>query len=293
MITYAQNCEDVLLWRALKNIKQGFYIDIGANEPVNCSVTKWFYDQGWNGINCEPSTEFYKKLCDERPRDINICKGISDNKGKLHFYNIPGTGLSTIDGRIAQMHISAGFKVQETTIDVVTLTDVCQDYVKNKTIHFLKVDVEGAEEQVLRGMDFKNFRPWILVIEATIPNTQKLSISWDDFVKSQGYCFAFFDGLSRYYIANEKKQDLLCYFNEPVNIFDDYIRYPEMLLQNENARFKQDVKALTEDKIAIQHCNEILKKDNEALQNLLNLMRGTISWRITKPLRYVKKLFDR
>ena len=29
-ISYAQNFEDVMLWRALKHISEGFYIDIGA-----------------------------------------------------------------------------------------------------------------------------------------------------------------------------------------------------------------------------------------------------------------------
>jgi hypothetical protein len=31
-ISYAQNYEDVMLFRALKNINQGFYVDVGAME---------------------------------------------------------------------------------------------------------------------------------------------------------------------------------------------------------------------------------------------------------------------
>jgi hypothetical protein len=42
LISYSQNNEDILLWRALKNVEKGFYIDVGANHPVDDSVTKLF-----------------------------------------------------------------------------------------------------------------------------------------------------------------------------------------------------------------------------------------------------------
>ena len=80
MISYAQNFEDVVLWRALKNVKNGFYIDVGANHPIGGSVTKWFYEQGWSGINIEPVKSFYDKLCRDRKRDINICKALGNEK---------------------------------------------------------------------------------------------------------------------------------------------------------------------------------------------------------------------
>lgn len=53
-ISYAQNFEDVRLWRVLKQFEHGFYIDVGANDPRHHSVTKAFYDHGWQGINVEP-----------------------------------------------------------------------------------------------------------------------------------------------------------------------------------------------------------------------------------------------
>ena len=57
-VSYAQNFEDVLLWRALGHIKNGVYIDVGANSHVEQSVTKVFYDAGWSGINIEPLPSF-------------------------------------------------------------------------------------------------------------------------------------------------------------------------------------------------------------------------------------------
>lgn len=45
-ISYSQNYEDVMLWQALKDIKNGFYIDVGVNDPVEDSITKSMYDLG-------------------------------------------------------------------------------------------------------------------------------------------------------------------------------------------------------------------------------------------------------
>ena len=60
--SYAQNFEDVMLFRALGHVKKGFYLDIGAGEPEIDSVTKLFYSLGWTGVNVEPNNLSFKKL---------------------------------------------------------------------------------------------------------------------------------------------------------------------------------------------------------------------------------------
>jgi hypothetical protein len=72
MISYAQNLEDVVLNRVFKSKPTGFYIDVGAHDPVEQSVTKYFHDLGWRGINIEPVRSSYWKFDKERPRDINL-----------------------------------------------------------------------------------------------------------------------------------------------------------------------------------------------------------------------------
>ena len=44
-ISYAQNFEDVILWRALNHVENGFYVDVGAMDPTEHSVTKAFYNE--------------------------------------------------------------------------------------------------------------------------------------------------------------------------------------------------------------------------------------------------------
>ncbi|MEM1062808.1 MAG: FkbM family methyltransferase, partial [Planctomycetota bacterium] len=71
-VSYAQNLEDVMLDRALKNIEAGFYIDVGACDADIDSVTKAFYDRGWSGINIEAVPELAEKLTLARPRDVTL-----------------------------------------------------------------------------------------------------------------------------------------------------------------------------------------------------------------------------
>ena len=54
MVSYAQDAEDVMLQRVFPRDYRGFYVDVGASEPVRFSVTKHFYDQGWRGSTSSP-----------------------------------------------------------------------------------------------------------------------------------------------------------------------------------------------------------------------------------------------
>jgi len=224
-LTYAQNFEDVLLWRALGHIKNGFYIDVGANDPVEHSVTKAFYDAGWHGVNIEPLPSFHQKFLDQRPRDINLAIAAGASEGNITLFDVPAVnGWASPDAAVAEAHKAEGFDVTEMTVPMRTLASVCADHVSGD-IHFLKVDVEGFEGEVLRGMDFVKYRPWVLVIEATLPNSRVTNHEqWENLVTSRGYQFAHFDGLNRYYVADEH-QELVDVLSIQPNVFDEFISW--------------------------------------------------------------------
>ncbi len=158
-VSYAQNFEDVILYRALKQVKNGFYIDVGANHPTNDSVTKAFYDRGWSGINIEPIEQWYQLLCNERKRDINLLKAASDKRGKKTIYEVVGTGLSSFVEEHVKLHNQKNNQnIQQIDIQTDTLTNISEK-VAPKIVHFLKIDVEGAEKEVLEGIDFTLLRP--------------------------------------------------------------------------------------------------------------------------------------
>lgn len=227
-MSYAQNQEDIMLWRALRHVQNGFYIDVGAADPSVLSVTRLFYDHGWSGINLEPNPDYFSSLVRERQRDINLSIGAGASNGSLTFHLIEGTGLSTFEADIAHRH-SSDWGMVERTVDVLTLAEICQRHRPEGPIHFLKIDVEGNEGSVLAGADFQRFRPWIILAEATVPGTQEpLYEGWEPILIEQGYSFVWFDGLNRFYVADEKKTELSPAFQMPPNVFDGFYSYPDL-----------------------------------------------------------------
>lgn len=219
--SYAQNFEDVMLWRALKHIDQGCYVDVGAQHPVIDSVSKAFYEHGWRGIHIEPVPHYAELLRRDRPDETVLQVALSDSEGTLELNVIPGTGLSTAVEAYAQRHQAERlFERQQISVPVMTLKSALQP-LAGKPVHWLKIDVEGLETQVLKGWDSQVLRPWVMVVEATIPGSAETDYAdWDGILVAANYRFVYFDGLNRFYVAQEHAE-LAAAFLSPPNVFDD------------------------------------------------------------------------
>ncbi len=297
-ISYAQNREDVILWRSLKNISKGFYIDVGANDPVIDSVTKAFYDHGWSGINIEPVTQWYDLLCEDRQRDINLNVAAGKENGQLTIYEIPDTGLSTQNKSTAERHSDeSGYQNSSIIVPVKTLSSICTEKVSGD-IHFLKIDVEGAEKDVLQGIDLSQIRPWIILVEATDPNTKAENYEdWEYLLLDSGYQFVYLDGVNRFYIAKEhiafEKN-----FQSPPNFFDNFELANEMILRDRlieaNVQLVKNnniIDRLNSDNNLLNNLLttqlKIYKTKEEDLLNQINTIYMSSSWRLTKPIRFL------
>ncbi|SEN36317.1 methyltransferase, FkbM family [Pseudomonas sp. ok272] len=266
-ISYAQNFEDIRLWRALKYYDNGFYIDVGANQPTLDSVTKAFYERGWTGINIEPIQTYYDALCTERPNDINLQCVASDKAQDLTFYAIADTGMSTLEPSVAKERLDAGLEVRSQTVQSRSLSSICEEHV-NGPIHFLKIDVEGHEESVLRGMDFTRWRPWIIVIETPWARDQ----AWEPLVVDAGYQAVLFDGLNTFYLAEEHLHLKGAFDIAPCNLDEFRFCYGH--------RFSHPVQEL-EDAL------EAERERANSLEAQLHAMRNSRSWRAVEKLKKV------
>jgi FkbM family methyltransferase len=222
VLSYAQNFEDVMLARLFDAATPGFYVDVGAWHPTEDSVTRHFYDAGWHGINVEPIARQHRLFVTERPRDINLNVAVAATAGRRTFHDFsPAGGLSTFEAEIAAKNRALGHHCREYEVEVTTLEEI---YARHdvRQIDFLKVDVEGAEREVLRGANWSAVRPRAVLVEATEPmGTTPTHGAWESILLTHGYLFAYFDGLNRYYLRREDAH-LLPRLRVPPNFFDHF-----------------------------------------------------------------------
>jgi FkbM family methyltransferase len=247
MITYAQNFEDVTLRRALADIENGFWVDIGAYHPTYHSVTRWFSDNGWTGINIEPNPRQLKLLRRARRDEINLRVAVGDFEGRVQLNVIGDSGLTTIKPDVAKGHAAFGHQTTSTVDVPVTTLDKIIDEHASRTVDFLKIDAEGAEVDIIRGASFTRNRPRIVLLEN--------GPGYDELLLAKGYLFAWFDGLNRYYVRSEDSHRI-AELAQPLSIWD-------------SATSIELVRAR-------RRTNEVSRK-----------YKASLSWRITAPVRSV------
>ena len=177
--------EDLIIADLTKNINNGFYVDAGCYHPLHLNNTYLLYKRKWNGINIDIS-EFSIKLFNfMRPDDVNINSAISDSENEISFYYQKKLSqLSTIKKNISTERMQG--KIKEKKIKSFTLNSVLKNSkFKDKQIDFLNIDVEGADFEALRSLDFKTYNPKIICIEIIEKNI--LNSKTFNFLKNLNY----------------------------------------------------------------------------------------------------------
>jgi len=273
-ISRAQNFEDVILWRALRHVNCGNYVDIGAQDPLVDSVSALFYEHRWHGIHVEPVTQFANQLKAERPGDLVIQAAVTSISGSIKLYKVESGGLSTCSSEIAENHRNSGLNVQVEVVPAITLDDVF-DALGWDEIHWVKIDIEGGEKEALAGWRNAKIKPWIFVIESTIPlKAFQVYANWEPLIIAKGYRFVYFDGLNRFYLS-EDHLDLEERINLPPNVFDDFTlsgTATSKWSENLTGKIAHLQKCVTQMQIALEEQkNASSDKDNEAKKYRLAL----------------------
>lgn len=269
---FSQNREDLIIEGFFPDIKNGFYVDVGANHPFYHSVTKLFYDKGWHGINLEPNPMLLEQLQEHRPKDINLMLGIGDVPGKLNlrvYHSRDGLeGISTLSRKMQKEYSYS--KNQDTEkhtdieIDIVTLKQVFDEH-KPKHIHLLKIDVEGFEYEVLVSNVWDKYRPEMICIESN-----HIIKDWRPLLQKAKYQHVFNDGINDYYLAKESifRKDYFDYVRIflsdkpaiPYELCSELERIATLEKELENAHQELNVK---------MHKIEDLKREIESSRRIL------------------------
>ena len=172
--TLSQCGEDIIIGVILTSLgvssKDVSYLDLGANHAKKYSNTYSFYKRGGHGVLVEANPELIPELLFCREKDTVLHRCVSPTSGhKEAFYTFSGhaDGLSTMNEKLAKRIAQANpqFVLQPPIeVDTITVNELMETYFP-QGVSLLNIDLEGSEMPILRSMDFKKYRPLIIVIE--------------------------------------------------------------------------------------------------------------------------------
>lgn len=177
MYLQSTSCGEVglILHQILYNIlgykTNGTFIEIGANDGKTGSFTFNLAKTGWYGLNCEPIPRLYelcKKNHENHPNVKTIQMAAGEKKDVLDI--IDADTLSTMDTDTLNLYLQTNWsknsfkntyrvKVNVDTLDSILKTNDIND------IDLFVLDVEGFEENVLKGFTIELYKPKIIIIE--------------------------------------------------------------------------------------------------------------------------------
>ncbi|BAZ32300.1 hypothetical protein NIES4074_48020 [Cylindrospermum sp. NIES-4074] len=168
-LSHSQFGEDMVVRALTNDIKNGFYIDIGAHHPVYYSNTHHFYCKGWQGINIDGAPGIMDIFSVLRPRDINLEILLHPEKKveNVDFYIFAEAAYNTFDKEMAEKALSIGVKLMEKkTLKTSTLEEVLDLYLpKGTNIDLMSIDIEGIDEALLMSNNWELYKPKILIFE--------------------------------------------------------------------------------------------------------------------------------
>jgi FkbM family methyltransferase len=142
------------------HVRDGFYVDVGAGDGIRQSNTKTLDDLGWEGIAVDP---FPTNMETRTARVVRAVVSSSSGQKVLFKASKFAGGIEALLGA------TKGWDVHKTA-DSVELTTTTLDDILAKAgaptyIHYLSLDIEGAEFEALKGLSLGKYRFGAMTIE--------------------------------------------------------------------------------------------------------------------------------
>jgi len=167
-IHYSQYGEDVFLDAYFPNVNKGFYIDVGAYHPRQCSNTYLLYMKGWRGLVIDASENIKPLFNSIRPRDVAVEALVAESECDVEFYSwgnhLENSGCKV---QIAALLQTLGDPEEIIVKKAKSLKQIMDENLPEGVsgIDLLSVDVEGMDLEVLRSFDWERWQPTIIIVE--------------------------------------------------------------------------------------------------------------------------------
>ena len=186
-----------LVWQFFGRRKDGFFVEVGANEPQTGSQTWFLEERGWHGILVEPQSRFYERLCQVRPqsRVFQVACGGPGHPKEMPLYvaEVPSkTGL-------VKNLVEVSTKYVQTEMVKIMPLDAVLEEAGSPSVDFVSIDVEGTQLDVLRGFTLSRHQPALLLVEDHLHH-----LKVHRYLKQQGYRLVKRIGLNNWYVPKNR-----------------------------------------------------------------------------------------
>jgi FkbM family methyltransferase len=166
MESYSQIGQDLFVLNFFKNLKDGYFVEIGASNGITFSNTLLLEkNYNWKGICIEAGENEFVDLQKNRTSHC-VNKAVYSKSGlKLDFVKKANGLLSGLKEHYDFETWKDAPTEKICTVETETLTDILDRHGAPKYIHYMSIDVEGAEVEVLKGIDFSKYTFGIMNVE--------------------------------------------------------------------------------------------------------------------------------
>ena len=196
--------QDNLVWQYFSCRHEGFFIEVGANDPVDGSLT-WLLEQnGWRGILVEPQRRLYETLKSRRPASQVVCAACTapEKRGQMDLHIPAGNldGFATLEPNLEDLYIE--YERAEKT-EALPLDEVIERAGPGQKVDFVSIDTEGTELDVLRGFTLEKHEPGLVLLE-----DKGQSLDKHRHLVRHGYKLVKRTQLNNWYVPRETRFDM-------------------------------------------------------------------------------------
>ena len=193
---YSQDDEETLIRAFFHDRRGGFFLDVGAGDPVEHSTTYYLEKHlGWSGIAVDALAEYAKAYAYKRPatRFANYFVGDTSDTTR-DFFVSEDRDFSSATGSDPR-----GGTYRKRRVPTLTLGDLLARE-KATRIDFLSMDIEGAEPLALTGLDLRRYPPELTCIEVSSPENARFIAEYFALRGCREVsAYRAVDGINRYY----------------------------------------------------------------------------------------------